>query len=63
MPRAPEEIPPWLQQIADQRRAYPGLSLREFATLLYRDGISRTKTDKPVNAGTLQRWLEKAGLH
>jgi hypothetical protein len=49
-----------LQQIADERTQCEGLSLRAFAMRLYDKGLYRAKGDKPVDAGTLARWLAQA---
>ena len=49
-----------LEAIAEERTHCEGLSLRAFATRLYDKGIYRAKNDKPVDAGTLARWLTQA---
>ena len=49
-----------LAAIAEERTHCEGLSLRAFATRLYDKGIYRAKNDKPVDAGTLARWLTQA---
>jgi predicted transcriptional regulator len=49
-----------LTAIADERTQCEGLSLRAFAMRLYDKGIYRAKGDKPVDAGTLARWLTQA---
>jgi hypothetical protein len=49
-----------LAAIADERTHCEGLSLRAFARRLYDKGIYRARNDKPVDAGTLARWLTQA---
>ena len=51
-----------LEQIAALRQEHPQLTLRAFAQLLYEHGI-RTQHQTAINAGTLGRWLARAGLH
>ena len=49
-----------LEAIAEERTHCEGLSIRAFAMRLYDKGIYRAKNDKPVDAGTLARWLTQA---
>ena len=49
-----------LEAIAEERTHCEGLSLRAFARRLYDKGIYRARNDKPVDAGTLARWLTQA---
>jgi hypothetical protein len=54
-----------LQEIADTAAQYDKLSLLQLAQLLFDRGIYRardrqTGAEKPVNRGTLQKWLEQA---
>jgi hypothetical protein len=57
-----EALADHMQRIAEAREQYERLSLRDFAQLLYDRDIYRTKTGGVVNAGTLSRWLQRAGL-
>jgi len=54
LPRTTQEA------IAEERTHCEGLSIRAFAMRLYDKGIYRAKNDKPVDAGTLARWLTQA---
>jgi hypothetical protein len=63
-----EALPAHIQRIAEAREQYERLSLGDFAQLLYDRHIYRardrqTGDEKPVNRGTLARWLAQAGLH
>jgi hypothetical protein len=49
-----------LEAIADERTRCQGLSLRAFARQLFDTNIYRAKGDRPVDAGTLARWLRQA---
>jgi hypothetical protein len=58
-------IPQHIQVIADARAEYEKLSLAAFSHLLYDRGIYRSRDrqsgeEKPVNRGTLQKWLGEA---
>ena len=58
-------VAPHIQHIADFAATYDKLSLAELAQLLFDRGIYRardrhTGEAKPVNRGTLQKWLEQA---
>jgi len=60
-----EALPPHIQRIAETAAQYERLSLAELAQLLFDRGIYRAKDrktgeEKPVNRGTLQKWLEQA---
>ena len=57
-----ETLPAHIRRIAEAREQYERLTLRDFAQLLYDRDIYRTKDGGVVNAGTLHRWLEKAGM-
>ena len=64
-PTSPETLPVHIQQIAEARAQYDKLSLAEFSQLLfdrqiYRAHDRQTGAEKPVNRGTLQKWLEQA---
>ena len=61
-PVGAETLPPYLLTIAEVAAEYDKLSLTELAQLLYDRGVYRTrdrqtKAEKPVNKGTLARWL------
>jgi hypothetical protein len=54
-----------LQAIADAAAEYNKLSFAQLAQLLYERNIYRTKDpvtgqEKPINKGTLKRWIERA---
>ena len=58
-------IPAYIQRIAEVAAEYDKLTLVELSQLLYDRDIYRTrdrktKAEKPVNKGTLQKWLEQA---
>ena len=58
-------VAPHIQAIAAVAAEYDTLSLAQLAQLLYDRGIYRardkqTGAEKPVNRGTLQRWLDQA---
>jgi hypothetical protein len=64
-PESPTTLPPYLLTIAEVAAAYNKLTLVELAQLLYDRNIYRstdrkTGAAKPVNKGTLQRWLAMA---
>jgi hypothetical protein len=65
-PQPPAEaLPAHIQRIAETAAQYDKLSLAELAQLLYDRGIYRatertTGAEKPVNRGTLQKWLDQA---
>ncbi len=63
-PPAPalDELPAHIRRIAEAREQYGRLTLRDFAQLLHDRDIYRTRDGGVVNAGTLKRWLDKAGL-
>jgi hypothetical protein len=61
----PETLPVHIRRIAEARAQYDTLSLADFARLLYDRDIYRardrtTGEEKPVNRGTLQKWLDRA---
>jgi hypothetical protein len=63
-----EALPVHIQRIAEAREQYERLTLGDFAKLLYDRNIYRARdrqsgVEKPVNRGTLARWLAQAGLH
>ncbi len=58
-------VPPYIQAIAEAAAQYDKLSLAQLAQLLYDRNIYRARDrqsgeEKPVNRGTLQKWLEQA---
>jgi len=58
-------VPQYIQDIAETRAQYDKLSLSQLAQLLYDRHIYRARDrqsgeEKPVNRGTLQKWLEEA---
>jgi hypothetical protein len=58
-------LPVHIQRIAETRAQYDKLSLAELSQLLYDRNIYKAKDrqsgeEKPVNRGTLQKWLEQA---
>ena len=62
---SPEALPVHIQRIAETAIQYDKLSLAELAQLLfdrqiYRAHDRQTGAEKPVNRGTLQKWLEQA---
>ena len=63
--RATKRMPKHIQVIAETRSQYEKLSLAELSQLLYDRNIYRSRArqsgeEKPVNRGTLQKWLEEA---
>ena len=64
-PAGVETLPPYILRIAEVAGEYDKLTLVELSQLLYDRNIYRardrkTKAEKPVNKGTLQRWLDQA---
>jgi hypothetical protein len=64
-PERPADLPPHVQRIAEVAAQYDKLSLAELSALLYTRNIYRatdraTGVDKPVNRGTLKKWLDQA---
>ncbi len=62
-----EEMDEVLQRILAARETYDRLNLDEFAQLLFDRDIykaldRRTREEKPVNTGTLSRWLRQGGM-
>ena len=62
--RQTRTVPGHIQRIAETRAQYDTLSLAEFSKLLFDRNIYRAKDrqtgrEKPVNRGTLQKWLEE----
>src|SRR6266704_3141208 len=60
-----ETLPEHIQRIAETAMQYDKLSLADLSQLLFDRQIYRAKDrksgeDKPVNRGTLQKWLEQA---
>jgi DNA repair ATPase RecN len=60
-----DELPAHIQRIAETAMQYDKLSLADLSQLLFDRQIYRAKdrqsgTDKPVNRGTLQKWLAQA---
>jgi hypothetical protein len=56
-----------LERILAAREQYDKLSLREFSQLLYDRGIyssldRKTREQKPLDTGTLARWLRQGGM-
>jgi hypothetical protein len=57
-----------LKKIAEARAKYPKLGMSKFVRLLfdrniYRSKDRKTKEEKPLDTGTLARWLEEAREH
>jgi hypothetical protein len=57
-----------LQKIAKARAKHPTLRLTRFVQLLFKQEIYRAKDrktgeEKPLDTGTLARWLEEASVH
>jgi hypothetical protein len=62
---SPATLPAHIQRIAETAMQYDKLSLAELSHLLFDRGIYRatdrqTGEAKPVNRGTLQKWLDQA---
>jgi hypothetical protein len=62
---SPETLPAHIQRIAETAMQYDKLTLADLSQLLFDRQIYRAKdrqtgADKPVNRGTLQKWLEQA---
>jgi hypothetical protein len=60
-----QDLPQHIQTIAEVAAQYDKLSLAQLAELLYERNIYRAKDrtsgeEKPVNRGTLTKWLEQA---
>ena len=64
-PESPTALPAHVQRVAEVAAQYDKLSLGDLSQLLYDRGIYRahdrkTGLDKPLNRGTLMRWLAQA---